>query len=567
MSNIFDQKPWLSHYPAHIPTHIDYPDIPLYGILEQTAKNYPDKNALVFYGSKLNYLEIEQLSDRFAGFLVKKGVKPQDRVALLLPNCPQYIISFWGVLKAGATVVAINPLYTERELADMLKDSCATSIVILDALYPKFAKIQPQTTVKNIILTSIADYFPVPLKIVFGIKELFRKLIQTDPKGESIYRFKNTVSMPGGATIKPAIDPDKNLAVLQYTGGTTGRPKGVMLTHKNLLVNTYQLKYWYSMKMGEETIVGVIPFFHIGGTTVSITWSALWAARLIVIPRFHTIPTLKAITDFKATAFVAVPAIYIALDKAIEKSKGKFSLDSLKLAGGGMAPFPRDLFEMYQNKYGKRLVEGYGLTENAGVTFQNLNEPDSEYRPGSIGFPFPDTEVKIINPESGEILDIDAPGELCIKGPHITAGYWNRPEETLKAVKNGWLHTGDMATMDSDGYFYILGRKDDVIGIKGFQVYPREIENVLEGSPLISEAAVIGIPDYYSGQKIIAYVIKTEGENPTENELTELCRNNLVDYKIPSEIIIRDALPRSAARKILKYVLKEEAIKAHESKL
>jgi len=320
------------------------------------------------------------------------------------------------------------------------------------------------------------------------------------------------------------------------------------------------------MRMGEETIVGVIPFFHIGGTTVSITWSALWAARLIVIPRFHTIPTLKAITDFKATAFVAVPAIYIALDKAIEKNKGKFSLDSLKLAGGGMASFPRDLFEMYQNKYGKRLVEGYGLTENAGVTFQNLNELNSEYRPGSIGFPFPDTEVKIINPESGEILDIDTPGELCIKGPHITAGYWNRPEETLKAVKNGWLHTGDMATMDSDGYFYILGRKDDVIGVKGFQVYPREIENVLGDSSLVSEAAVIGIPDYYSGQKIIAYVIKTEGENPTENELMELCRNNLVDYKIPSEIIIRDALPRSAARKILKYVLKEEAIKAHESK-
>ncbi len=565
MANIFEQKPWLKNYPDYAPKEIDWPKIPIWQILKDAAKDYPLKTALVFMGKELNYKEIDRLSDSFAFYLKKNGFKKGDKLALLLPNCPQYIIAFWGGLKAGGIITAMNPLYSERELGDMLDDSEAKTIVVLDGLYPKLKNIQSQTKITKVILTSIADYFPTPLKIAFALKNLPKKLSQKKAKGEGISWFKESVKT--SADFQPmTIDPEKDLAVLQYTGGTTGKPKGVMLTHKNLVVNTIQLKYWFPMEKGEETIVGVIPFFHIGGTTVSLTWGTLWAAKLVIIPRFHTKPTLKAISQYQATAFVAVPAIYIALDKAMDKAKGKYSIASLKLTGGGMAPFPKDLFETYKNKYGKRLVEGYGLTENAGVTFQNLNENSAEYRAGSIGFPFPGTEVKIVNPETNETVDVNQPGELCLKGPHISIGYFNRPEENQKAFKDNWFYTGDMAQMDNDGYFYILGRKDDVIGVKGFKIYPREIENVLESSPLVSEAAVIGIPDYYAGEKIIAYVIPEEGEKPNEEELMALCRQNLVDYKIPMAIKIKDNLPRSAARKILKYVLKQEAIKDFSEK-
>jgi len=256
-----------------------------------------------------------------------------------------------------------------------------------------------------------------------------------------------------------------------------------------------------------------------------------------------------------------VPAIYIALDRTMKENPGKYSFESLELVGAGMAPCPRDLFETYKKAYGKKLIEGYGLSENAGVTFQNLNTPEAEYRAGSIGFPFPDTDAKIINSETGEILGPNQPGELCLKGPHITVGYWKNPEENAKAIKDGWLLTGDMARMDQDGYFYILGRKDDVIGVKGFQVYPREIENVLEDTNLVGEAAVIGIPDYYAGQKIIAYVTLEKGKQVLPQDLLKVCRENLAPYKVPSEIRIREDMPRSPARKILKYVLREEAIK------
>ena len=552
-------KPWLKHYPKGVPPQLDYPEEPLYQFLDDAATKHPNNTALVFYGTEITYGKLQELVNRFASALQKLGLQKGDRIAFLLPNCPQAVIAFWGTLKAGCCVTSMNPLYTERELSEMLADSGARAIVVLDALYPRLKNIIKETKIEKVITTNIAEYFPLPLKIAATLKDLPRRLKQGTPQGKEVYQFQRTLKAPLEGYKKVKIDPEKDLAILQYTGGTTGRPKGVMLTHKNLVVNTVQLKHWFPLEEGKETIVGIIPFFHIGGITASLTWSCCGAARLVILPRFHTKPTLKAITKYQATAFVGVPAIYIALDKAMDENKGKYSFESLKLVGGGMAAFPRDLFEMYQRKYKKRIVEGYGLTENAGVTLQNVNSPEKEYRPGSVGFPFPDTEVKIVDPETGEMLSPNKTGEICLKGPHITVGYWNRPEETKKALKDGWLHTGDLAKMDEDGYFYILGRKDDVIGVKGFQVYPREIENVLEATGLVAEAAVVGIPDRYAGGKIIAFVVPEKGKAPIKEELLKVCRDNLAEYKVPSEIKFKDKLPRSPVQKILKYILREEA--------
>jgi len=558
-----DERPWFKHYPDGVPHHIDYLNKPLYHLIDEAAEKSPDSTAMVFYGREMKYKELKELSDRFAHYLQKLGVQKGDRVAILLPNCPQFVIAFWGILKAGACVTSMNPGYTERELSEILSSSGAEVILTLKALYPRLKNIQKQTKVKKVITTTIADYFPLPLKIAFNIKNFFKQTKNSET--ENVFQLIQVLSDSSNDYHESLIETEKDLAVLQYTGGTTGKPKGVMLTHWNLMVNTAQLKYWFPLEQGKEVLVCIVPFFHIGGITSSLTWGCCGAAKLVILPRFHTKPTLKAITKYKATAFIGVPAIYIALDSAIRKNKEKYSIDSLKLVGGGMTAFPHDLFDIYKERYGKRLIEGYGLTENAGVTFHNVNIAEKEYRPGSVGFPFPDTDVKIVDRATGMILGPDEAGEICLRGPHITIGYWQRPEENKKALKNEWLYTGDIGKMDKDGYFYVLGRKDNVIGVKGFQVYPREIENVLDKTDLVAEAAVVGIPDDYTGQKIIAYIVPEPGQFPTEKELLEICRKNLVEYKVPSKIKIKKELPRSPVRKILKYVLREEAIKEEKT--
>jgi len=401
---VSDNRPWFKHYPEGVPHHLDYPEVPLYQFLDDSAEKYPNKTALVFYGKEITYKNLKELSDRFANALQNLGIQKGDRVAFLLPNCPQFVIGFWGTLKIGACVVSMNPLYAKRELTELLTDSGAKTIIVLDALYPKLKKIQKETKIEKVIIASIADYFPVFLKVIFILKNLPRRITQKDYQIENIYQFKKIIEKNPLNYKKVKINSKKDLAVLQYTGGTTGRPKGIMLTHRNLVVNTIQLKYWFPLQKGEETIIGLVPFFHIGGITSSLTWGSCGVAKVIILPRFHTKPTLKAITKYKATVFFGVPAIYIALDKTIDENKRKYSLNSLKLTGGGMAPFPRALFDIYRKKYGKRLIEGYGLTETAGVTFQNVNNQAKEYKLGSIGFPFPDTEVKIIDIKTKEML-------------------------------------------------------------------------------------------------------------------------------------------------------------------
>lgn len=556
--NPFSEKIWLKNYPERIPENLEYPNKPLYYILENAVQKYPNKTALVFFGTEITFKELDLLSSRFANFLQKAGIKKGDRISFLLPNSPQYVIAFWGILKAGACVNSMNPLYTERELQEMLSDSEARMIIVMDALYPRIKNIQSQTKIENVVITSIADYFPNLLKTIFRIKDLPRRIKQGKPQGKGIFYFKKIVEKINPKFSPVEIDTENDLAVLQYTGGTTGKPKGVMLTHKNIVADTVQLKYWFPMEEGKETFIGLVPFFHIGGVTASLTWGSLWAAKLVIIPRFNTKPVLKAITKYKATAFVGVPSIYIALDKMIKESPQKYSIESLKLAGVGMAPCPRNVIELFRKDFNKELLEGYGLTENSGVTFQNIPEKGSKI--GSVGCPFPDTEVKIVNPETNREVGINEPGELCFRGPHVTSGYWKRESETNNVLKDGWFYSGDMAKIDENGFFYILGRKDDVIGVKGYQVYPQEIENVLQDTGLVSESAVVGIPDEYAGQKIVAYIILKKDKEIDIDTLKKHCEKNLAEFKVPSDFIIKDDLPRSPVRKILKYKLREETI-------
>ena len=558
MNNPFIDKIWLNNYPSRIPYSIDYPNKPLFYFLEETAKKHPNHPAIVFFGKEMTYAEIDELSDRFAYYLKNNGINKGDIISILLPNTPQYVIAFWGILKVGAVINPLNPLYTEREITEMVDDAQSKMVIVLDALSFKLKGVFNK--VDKVIITSIADFFPVPLKIGYTLKTIF-KPVKVE-KSSKIVKFSETI-ISEGKFKEQGINPKEDLAVLQYTGGTTGKPKGVMLTHMNLVANTMQLKYWFPMQETKEVFVGLVPFFHIGGVTAALTFGTLWAAKLVILPRFHTKPTLETITKYKVTFFMGVASIYIALDNVIKENKDKYSIDSIKLLGVGMAPCPQDLMELYKKDYGKDLLEGYGLTENAGVTFQQLVENGPKI--GSIGIPFPNTDAKIVNLETGELVGVNESGELCIKGPHIAKGYLNRPDANERAFKDGWLYTGDMARIDEKGFFYILGRKDDVINVKGFQVYPREIENILEETGEVAEAAVIGIPDPYAIQKVIAFVIPQVGHEVNKEKLINLCKEKLVAYKVPSEIIIENELPRSPIGKILKYALRDQAINNKKS--
>jgi long-chain acyl-CoA synthetase len=520
-------RPWIQHYDYWVRPHLNYPRRPLTDILRIAAADVPDATATVFFGAKSTYREIKQRADRFATVLARMGIVKGDRVGIMLPNCPHYLVATFGILRLGAIVVNVNPLYTAREVAVVAQDSGMKLLIVLDHLEPAAGAVERRLTVS---FTGSASFD----EAIAGV---------------------DVPELP-----RVQIDAENDVAVLQYTGGTTGTPKGAMLTHYNIFANVIQSTMLHvpTLSRGTERYLLVIPFFHIYGFTVGLMAGTWLGAMQILIPKYDVDQLLNAVRDHRPTYFPAVPTLFISL---LNHPKiREYGIDRIRAFNSGSAPLPIDVLEQFENLTGGMLSEGYGLSEASPVTH---NSPSLAIRkPGTIGIPLPDTDMKIVDLERGETeVPLGVEGEMCIAGPQIMKGYWNRPDETastLRKDKDGrvWLYTGDVATMDADGFSTIVQRKKDMVIVSGFNVYPTEVESVLFTHPAVLEAAVIGIPDSYRGEVVKAFVV-LKG-NCSEEDLREHCAKNLAEFKRPAKIEIRESLPKSAVGKILRRVLREE---------
>lgn len=550
------EKVWLKQYPEEIPHTLTYEEQPVQSFLTKAYEKNPNKVAIHFMGRDLTYKEVYESSLKFANYLRSLGVEKGDRVAIMLPNTPQSVIAYYGTLYAGGVVVQTNPLYTERELQYQMADSGAKVILALDILYPRIMKIINETQLENVIITAIKDYLPFPKNLVYPFiqKRQYGFSVKVEHKGSN-HLFTEIMKVAKPEPIEISFDFEEDLALLQYTGGTTGFPKGVMLTHKNLIANSKMCDAWlYKCREGEEVVLGMLPFFHVYGMTTVLILSIMKCNKMVLIPKFDAESALKLIEKQKATLFPGAPTMYIGLLN--HPDIGKYDLSSIEACISGSAPLPVEVQEKFEEITGGKLVEGYGLTETSPVTHANLIW--GKRVKGSIGLPWPDTEAAIINSSDGEMLPPGEVGEIAIKGPQVMKGYWNRPEETAATFVNGWFLTGDLGYMDEEGYFYVVDRKKDVIIAGGFNIYPREVEEVLYEHDAIQECVVVGVPDPYRGETVKAYIVLKEGKSVTEEELNKYCRENLAAYKVPRLYEFRDELPKTAVGKILRRTLVEE---------
>ena len=554
----YADRPWTRSYEPDVHPSLMYPNSTLGNILAQTVQKFPDHTALLFFGKKISYSELDRLVNRFAQALTGLGVKKGDRVAIMLPNIPQMVIAYYGTLRTGAIAVATNPLYHEHELEVQLKDSGAETLVAVDMFYPVISPVLPKTRVKHLILCGIKDYLPFPLNLLYPIKAKIEKQWVSVKRVPPIHDFLSLLNKAEATPVTTAVSPD-DTAILQYTGGTTGTPKGAVLTHRNLVANAVHNKVWLvGAKEGEERILAVIPFFHVYGMTTAMNLGVLLGAELILLPKFHTKEVLEFINKHRPTIFPGIQAMYLAIGNYPKISK--YDLTSIKAAISGAGPLMHEVQERFEQLTKARIVEGYGLSEASPVT--HCNPVFGKRKLGSIGLPFPDMDAMIVDIETGEkVMPVGETGELVVKGPQVMKGYWNKPEESAQALRGGWLHTGDIAKMDEEGYFFIVDRIKDMIKTVGENVYPREVEEVLFTHPKVKDVVVVGLPEEFKGEKIKAYIILKDGETATAAELIQFCREQLSKFKVPKEIEFRKELPKTLVGKVLRRVLRDEEMK------
>jgi long-chain acyl-CoA synthetase len=539
-----ENKPWFHSWPAEVPRTINYPNVALHELLEKTAKEHPAATAIFFRNEEIDYAELDAQSDKFASALAFLGVRKGDRVAVFLPNIPQFVIAYYGILKAGAVATAISPLHKEREVEYQLCDSEADTIIALDSLYPIVEKVWSKTPLKRAVITSL---------------EVFASETGQKP---GIHSFLQLISesKPNPPNVK--INPSNDLAALQYTGGTTGTAKGAMLTHANLVANTVAFAGWIR-GIKAETFLTALPLFHIYGMTTSMNVPISLGARMVLLPRFDTTAALTTIQTHKIAVFCGVPTMYAAL--LANPEIGKFDLTSIRVCISGASPLPPQVQKKFMEVTGGLLSEGYGLTEASPVTHCNpVDKTMKTVRVGSIGLPLPDTDACILDAETGtKPMKPGETGELAVKGPQIMKGYWKSPDETALVLRGGWLLTGDIARMDDDGYFYITDRKKDLIKYKDYSVYPREIEDILYEHPAIRLCAVVGKPDPAAGEIPKAYIVLKENAQVTAEEIMRFVEEKVAPFKRIREVEFRQELPISSAGKVLKRALKEELKKTN----
>jgi len=553
------EKPWLNFYEQGVPATIDYPDTNMSEVLADTARKHPDHTATLFKGARLTYGELNELVDKFAAGLQQLGVKKGDRVAVHLPNCPQFPISYYAILRAGGIVVPCNPTYVAREMEHQLSDSGAEVIVTLSAFYPLVKQIRDKTKLRHVVVAQIKTYLPGLLRFLFTLAKEKKEGHAVDISGDAnTYWFQDVLASAPAKPTPVDLDGD-DTAVLVYTGGTTGVSKGAELTHKNILVNAVQCKHWLKTPEATEVILTTLPLFHSYGMTTCMNTSVYSANSMILVPNPRDLKdVLETINKYHPTIYPGVPAMYVAINNDPGVLAGKYNVKSIRACVSGAAGLPVEVQKTFEEITGGKLVEGYGLSEATPVT--HANPIFGENRVGTIGVPWPDTDAVIMDLETSEkALPPGEIGELCIRGPQVMKGYWNMPGETSETLKGGWLHTGDIAKMDEDGYFQIVDRKKDMIlGAGGFNIYPREIEDVLYEHPKVKEVAAAGIPVAEKGERVKVYIVLKEGETATEEEIIQFCRENMAPYKVPKFVEFRTELPKTMVGKILRRVLVEE---------
>ncbi len=561
------QKPWLEHYESHVPEHISYPDTALPEVLQQTTKKYPNQTAILFKGARLTYREFDRAVNQFASALQELGVQPGDRVAIQLPNCPQFPIASYAILRIGGIVVPCNPLYQAHEMVHQLNDSGAEIIITLSSIYPLIHSIRAQTRLRHVLVAKIKSYFPPHLRMLFTLLLEKKKGHQVDISGdENTQWFEHTLQRTHG-TPRPVQVRPGDTAVLMYTGGTTGLSKGAELTHRNIFVNAYQCKIWLDAREGLEIGVGQLPLFHSFAMTTCMNLAVLIGGTMLLIPDPRDLhDVVNTLAKYRPTLYPGTPAVYTSINNYPHIEK--YDLKSIRVCVSGASGLPVEVQKRFEQVTGARLVEGYGLSEASPVT--HANPLSGENRIGTIGLPWPDTEVKIVDSETGlHRLGVGEDGELCIRGPQVMKGYWRNPAETANVLRydpsdphgGPWLYTGDIGTMDADGYFRIVDRKKDIIITSGgYKIFPREIEEVLYTHPKVLEAVATGVPYESKGDRVKAFVVLRPGVQATPDELVEFCRSNLAPYKVPKSIEFRDSVPKTLVGKPLRRQLRAEEL-------
>jgi long-chain acyl-CoA synthetase len=556
------ERPWRKAWAKHVIEKFgDAPEPrPLFDLVSATAALDPKRPCVKFQGASMTYGQVDELSSRFASSLVSLGLNEGDRVAIFTPNMPQFILSYFGILKAGGVVVPCSPLYKARELEFQLKDSGASMVVAANDvvkgndLFASVEACRPILDLK-VITASLTDYLPGAKRALAGLAGV--KNIKRDGVAGT---FKDLVAKSPPLGRFADVEPRRDLAVLQYTGGTTGVAKGAMLTHANLYLNAAVIASWFPLAK-DDIALGVLPFFHIYGMTAAMNAPLYAGSSIVLLPRFEVEAVMVAIQSEKVTSFCGVPTMYIAVLHHPEAKR--FKLGTVRGCISGGAPLPAAVIKAFGELTGGALVEGYGLSEASPVTHCNPIGEGASVREGSIGVPIPFTDAEVVDMgDPSKHLGVGEVGELAVRGPQVMLGYWNNAVETENVMtKDGWLLTGDLARMDSDGYFYIVDRKKDMIDVSGLKVYPREVEELLFTHPGVREAAVVGMPDSYRGEAVHAYVVlKPEAKgNVTEEEITQFCRASIATYKAPRKVTFVDELPKTLVGKVLRRKLREGA--------
>jgi long-chain acyl-CoA synthetase len=559
--------PWFAKYDKGVPKTIDYPKKPLYHFLEKSAEKYPDKACTIFKGAVITYKEMNEITDRVAAALADMGVKKGDRIGIFMPNTPQFLMAYFGILKAGGVVVATNPLYTPAEIEYQASDAGIEVMFVMTNFYKTIKAAQPKTKIKKLIVTNIKEALPPVTRLLFTLaveKKGGHRIDGPLPEGD-VWMQDLIAKYEPSARPQVEIAPD-DTALFQYSGGTTGVSKGAVATHFNVVANSLQIKDWMvNIEEGKEIVLMAIPLFHVYGMVAGMHFGMASGASLVMIPNARDLKDLlENIKKYRPTIFPGVPTLYNALNNHPDVVSGKYDLSSIKACISGSAPLMRETKERFEELSGGKVFEGFGLSEAPTAT--HCNPLLGENRTGSIGLPLPDVDAKIISLDDGETeMPVGEIGEIVINSPNVMKGYHNMPTETanaLRKLKDGktWLFTGDIARMDEDGYFYIVDRKKELIKPGGYQVWPREVEEVLAAHPKVLEAGVAGIPDPYRGETVKAWIVLKPGETATEEELKAFCKESLAPYKVPTHYEFRDELPKTTVGKILR----RELVRQHK---
>ncbi len=556
-----NDRPWFKNYDPGTPyTLKPYPEITLLDVIGETAREKPDHSVLIFKGARMSYAELERLTDAFGAALVAQGIQKGDRVALLLPNSPQAVIAQIGAWKAGAIVAPLNAIYTERELEYALNEISAETVVVLNPFYNKVKSLQPRTRVKRVIATHIKEYLPPLLRLLFTLakekKEGYRITLQPGDLWMSKLIERHATRKPT-VRIGPG-DP----ALLLFSGGTTGLPKAALGTHQAVVMTAMQLRAYASAVLEDwkDILTWVMPNFHVyGNMAMNTSFVARWTMAVVPNPR-DVNDLVETIQKVHPSCLHGVPTLFIALLNHPAVKAGKVDIKSMKICWSGAAPLMAETKHRFETLTGGWLLEAYGMTETMLAAV--VCPVHGKYKEGSTGLPLPDVDVKIVDVETGEReLGSGQVGEVIIQAPQIMVGYWERPTETHNMIRNGWVYTGDLGYLDEDGYLFIVDRKKDLIKPGGFQVWPREVEEVIATHPAVAEVSVAGVPDSYQGEAVKAWIVSRAGQHVTVEEIRAYCRDKLAAYKVPRSVEFRDTLPKTMVGKVLRRELvKDEAI-------